>query len=226
MESSWRRAWGDTERFRHTAGSFWGLEIVGASVSGLGGGYVGFLLTPTNATDTQSFLYPAIGAVGGVIFGLGIVFLGIYMWYLFRAPYKQRNEVEMVLDSIPGATPNSPRVALPELFFEDIDCKFIGDNPPLLLIEWTVMPTGSMHLEQAKIEILGGSIPFTDWETCDVSPSITFGFANHCEIKGKLPTGNHDIRIQVFANRQWWASDWQTITYSPSIPDKEGSQTE
>src|SRR3989304_1241981 len=92
MESSWRRAWEDTERFRHTAGSFWGLEIVGASVLGLGGGYAGFLRTPMGTTPTQSFLYPAIGGVVGVIIGLMIVFSLIFIWNIFRAPYRQRNE--------------------------------------------------------------------------------------------------------------------------------------
>ena len=71
--------------------------MVGASVLGLGGGYVGFLLTPTNVTDTQRFLYPAMGGVGGVIIGLGIGFLGIYMWHLFRAPYRQRNEARKLV---------------------------------------------------------------------------------------------------------------------------------
>ena len=105
MESSWRRAWEDTERFRHTAGSFWGLEIVGASVLGLVGGYAGFLLAPINATPKQSFMYPAIGAVVGVIVGLTIVFLLIYGLNLFSAPYRQRNEARDLLLAKPKPIP-------------------------------------------------------------------------------------------------------------------------
>ncbi len=99
-QSSPRRAWEDTERFRNTPVFFWGLEIVGASVLGLGGGYIGFLLTPENAIPIQGFMYPAIGSVVGIIIGLLIVFLFIYAWNLYRAPYKQRNEARLTLEKL------------------------------------------------------------------------------------------------------------------------------
>lgn len=117
----------------------------------------------------------------------------------------------------------SPRVASPELFFDSIKYKFVGDNPPLLHIKWVVSATGVMHLEQAKIEILGGFIPITNWESRSVGSTIGFMFEHNCKFTEGLPAGNHDIRIQVFANREWWASNWQTITYSPSVPGKEDS---
>jgi len=184
--------------------------------------YLATIFTPEDSSRFVSAAYPTAGAIIGAIVGFGI----IYLIMLFRAPYKQRNEARMALISTPGATPNSPKVASPELHFDHIDYKFIGDDPPLLFIHWDVMPTGNMHLEQAEIEILGRTIPFADWKTETISPSVTFGFTNHCEIKGKLSTGNHDIRILVYANRQWWASDWQTIIYSPLALDKGASQTE
>ena len=199
-QSVWRRGWNDTKK----VWTSWPVVLLDGAVC------------------------VVVGAVFTWYWGLGLFIFTLFLIWVgatASAPVKQRNKALTALNSIPGATPNSPRLASPQLFFEDIDCKFIGDNPPLLLIKWTVTPTGSMHLEQAKIEILGIPIPFTDWETCDVSPTVSFMFANHCEIKGKLPTGNHDIRIQVLANRIWWASDWQTITYSPSVPDKEGYRT-
>ncbi len=214
-QSSSRRAWEDTKRSFHSIMFFWGVEV--AVVSGFI--YLATILTPEDASRFVSGGYQIAGAIIGAVVGFGI----IYLVMLFRAPFKQRNEARIALISTLGATPNSPKVASPELHFEHIDYKFVGDNPPLLLINFDAMPTGSMYLEQAKIEILGGMIPFTDWETCDISPSVSRIFTNHCEIKGGLPMGNHEIRIQVYANREWWASDWQTITYSPSVPDKEGS---
>jgi len=184
--------------------------------------FLATIFTPEDANRFISGVYPAMGTIIGATVGFGI----IYLVMLFRAPYKQLNEARMALISIPGATPNSPKVASPELFFNHIDYKFIGDNPPLLRIHWDVMPTGNMHLEQAEIEILGRTIPLADWETETISPSVTIMFTNHCEVKGKLSTGNHDIRIRVYANREWWASDWQTITYSPLALDKGASQIE
>lgn len=92
MESSWRRAQGDTKRFRRSPKSFWGLEIVGAAVLGFGGSLLGFLLTPIDRSRLVQFLYPAAGGVVGIIVGLVLVFFLIFLWNLFRAPYRQRDE--------------------------------------------------------------------------------------------------------------------------------------
>lgn len=180
----------------------------------------------------QEFLPNSYPTLGGIIPNwlppiwiiIGVI---AFIVVTFEGSFRIVRQKSRIGDSIQPIVPQgTPRVASPELHFGDIDYNFIGDNPPLLLIQFDVMPTGIMHLEQAKLEILGDTISFADWEPDTINPGVTFGFTNHCEIKGKLSTGNHDIRILVYANRQWWASDWQTITYQPSTLGKEDSQTE
>jgi hypothetical protein len=91
-ESTWQRAWKDTESFRQTPKSFLPLEVVGGAAFGVLGGLVGIWLTPTHATTFQQKLYPAVGAFAGVVLGFVLVFGLIYVWNLFRAPYRQRND--------------------------------------------------------------------------------------------------------------------------------------
>jgi len=99
-ETAWDRACTDTEKFRKSPKSFWEFEIVGAAVFGLGGGYIGFLLMSQNPTLFQQFVYPSIGGAVGIILGFLIVFSCIFLWNLFRAPYRQRNEARQTVDRL------------------------------------------------------------------------------------------------------------------------------
>ena len=58
-----------------------------------------------NATPEQEFLYPGIGGVVGMIVGLIMVFGGIYLLNLFRAPYRQLNEARRLLQAKPKPIP-------------------------------------------------------------------------------------------------------------------------
>lgn len=91
-EPTWHRAWKDTESFRQTTKSFLVVEIMGVAAFGVLGGLVGVWLTPTHATTFQQNLYPSVGTIAGVVLGLVLVFGLIYVWNLFRAPYRQRND--------------------------------------------------------------------------------------------------------------------------------------
>ena len=91
-EPTWHRAWKDTEGFRQTTKSFLMVEVVGVAAFGVLGGLVGVWLTPTHATTFQHNLYPAVGAFAGAVLGFVLVFGLIYVWNLFRAPYRQRND--------------------------------------------------------------------------------------------------------------------------------------
>jgi len=97
-ESVWRRAWKDTENFRNTAKFFWVWEVSGAAVTGVVGGIIGAWLTPEGADRLRQYIYPAIGGVVGIIAGAVLVFVFIFTWHLFRAPYKQRdNALELAM---------------------------------------------------------------------------------------------------------------------------------
>lgn len=97
-ESMWQRAWKDVEAFRQTPKSFLPVAVVGVAVFGVLGGLIGVWLTPTNATTFRHNLYPAVGAFAGAVLGLIIVFGLIYIWNLFRAPYRQRIEALRLAD--------------------------------------------------------------------------------------------------------------------------------
>lgn len=91
-ESVWNRAWKDTEAFRKSARFFWVWKGLGAAVAGVIGGMIGVWLTPENAERFRQYLYPAIGGAIGIIAGLGLVIACIFIWYMFRAPYRQRDD--------------------------------------------------------------------------------------------------------------------------------------
>jgi len=99
-ESTWHRAWKDVAAFRQTPKSFLPVAAVGVAIFGVLGGLVGVWLTPTHATTFRHNLYPAVGAFAGSVLGLVIVFGLIYVWNLFRAPYRQRDEALLLAGGI------------------------------------------------------------------------------------------------------------------------------
>lgn len=100
MESTWRRALTDTDRFRQSARSFWAFEVVGAAIFGILGGYLGFLLLPAESDRQSQWSYPAVGGAIGVVGGLTFAFTLIFIWNLFRAPYRQRDEARQNLEKL------------------------------------------------------------------------------------------------------------------------------
>lgn len=89
-ESSWQRAKRDTEKLRKDSPIwYWGVEVVG--VMAFTG--IGLWLTPDQPTKLESILYPSIGAIAGLV----IAALLVFIWNLFRAPYRQRNEARTLL---------------------------------------------------------------------------------------------------------------------------------
>jgi hypothetical protein len=84
-EPSWRQAWRDLEGFRGSAVWFWGAEVVAAAAGTL---VAIWLLASPNSSNLATTFYGATG----LVVGLGIAFIGMYAFYLLRAPYRQRNE--------------------------------------------------------------------------------------------------------------------------------------
>lgn len=94
FESSWSKAWTDTETCRHT--TFFVLnERIIVLITGFCGTYIGILqtLTFTKPTFSQQYLYAPAGSVLGAIVGLLMLNIGIYLWNVFKAPYRQRNQL-------------------------------------------------------------------------------------------------------------------------------------
>jgi len=101
VESSFRRAWNQTESFRKdSAWWFWGAGVLSVLAFGAVGGWVGFKLIPDMATRNQDFWYPAIGGIVGAFLGLGGAYILILLWNLHRAPYRQRDEALRRVDQL------------------------------------------------------------------------------------------------------------------------------
>ncbi|MGA9049147.1 MAG: hypothetical protein WB588_09160 [Dehalococcoidia bacterium] len=58
--------------------------MIGTAGFGLGGGYLGFSLLPTNATPLQQFLFPGLGTVAGLVGGVLIIYGLTYFWHYSR----------------------------------------------------------------------------------------------------------------------------------------------
>ena len=168
------------------------------------------LMTTVTITRWEFAGIQAIIFFSGMLALLGAVFLVSLLF----APYRQRNELRKQLLAIPGATPESPRKALPELHFAEVKYHIDRDNPSQLNINVLAISTGTMVLENAKLEISGKHIPCTGWRTSDIWPGGTYSYGIHCEVPKGLSTGKHTIRLLIYANNEWWASDWDSIDYA------------
>lgn len=73
---------------------------MGAVVLGAVGAWVGYRLTPQDALPETTFIFPLVGGVVGVLGGLALVFLLIFLWNMKRAPYRQRNEARDALEKL------------------------------------------------------------------------------------------------------------------------------
>ncbi len=111
-ETTWIRATKDTERFRQSPYFFWSLEIGGALILAVVGGFVGFRLEPINPSRVDEWLFPTIGGVVGVVVGLVTAALLILFWNLVRAPYRQRDEARAILQQQRRWTPPANRDGL------------------------------------------------------------------------------------------------------------------
>ena len=184
--------------------------------------FLATLLTPQDADKFTQAIYPAMGTIIGAIIGFGI----IYCVMLIRAPYKQRDEARRELLSIPGATPHSPRVAPAELHFSWVSYRFKQANPPVLDVEIGITATGAMKLESADIEVAGRRYPCKNWRSLEIDSGYLTSLGASCELLGGLAIGNHDIHLLVYANKEWWASAWDSINYEQSTPDTAGYRPE
>ena len=168
-----------------------------------------------------------VRAVLGGLGGLVIAFLMTLCWNIFRAPYRQRDEAIRTLESIPGATTKSPKVALVELSIPKVVYTIEKGNlgkPQIHIEPFIIAIGGEVAMESAKVEIAGGCESCYDWRTHNLWPGQTSVFGTHCKLPDNLAQGKHSIRFLIYARNEWWASEWGAISYEPSIPDMGDSQ--
>lgn len=92
-QSSWRRAKQDTISAQKTARFMWG----GESVLAVAGGTWLAQIAPTGAPTLEIVVRSVIGVLGGLV----ITILLIFIWNLFRAPYRHLNEAIALLMTKP-----------------------------------------------------------------------------------------------------------------------------
>ncbi len=104
--SVWHRALRDTENLRNSSPWwFWGVDVLGSAAIAS----VTASLIINTIPNWQVGLLTFFAFVIGVVLIYGI----IYLWYLFRAPYRQRNEarrtIEQLTKQIQSPSPKLPK---------------------------------------------------------------------------------------------------------------------
>ncbi len=94
-ESVYHRACVDTEKFRKDSRAFfWGVEVVGSGVSS---SLTAWLLWDKSALHGWQV---ALITFAVFVVGLFIIYVIIFLWNLFRAPYRQRNELRKQIEQL------------------------------------------------------------------------------------------------------------------------------
>ncbi len=158
-ESTCRRAWKDTERFRRSTLFFWGCEALGAVLFGVGGA----LLLPEQPSRLASVLYPGLGTVAG----LATVFVVVFIWNLFRAPYRQRNEARELTKEYQDQ-------------IKEIDQKYTNEINKLQkkLVDPILQEKQREHLDEIKNSISNWMESLSIPRISEVWPSTTSGTDN------------------------------------------------
>lgn len=146
-----------------------------------------------------------------------VISLALFLFATLEGTYRQQKVFQAKLSAIPGATPNAPKVATPELHFDEVNYSFgfSEDGQSLVTIEVFLNATGSMPLESAELEISGQRTVCYDWTPDVITPGVTYSMETHCINPHGLKAGRRSMRLLVFANNEWWASNWESIEYSP-----------
>jgi hypothetical protein len=91
--SAWHRAFRDAENFRNSSKWwFWGVDVLGSAA----------LAAVTAALTISTLPNLLVGVLTFFTFVLGMVFIYgiIYLWNLFHAPYRQRNEARQIIEQL------------------------------------------------------------------------------------------------------------------------------
>lgn len=199
LESAFHRAWRDTDKFRRSAKSFWMFEVVGAAMFGIIGAIGAFWLTPQSASPFQQNSYPAIGGGIGIIVGFITVFALVFVWNLFRAPYRQRNEaradaiqrkeeydelkqsIKEQKQSTLVLTPHTYAIGLSGMTgYPDK-----SDNAYWLCLEVTVHPS-SKPIDTLDLLIGATTIPANDWPGKNVAAFSVYFNVTDWKWKGEI----------------------------------------
>lgn len=234
-ESSWQRALKDLDSIRHSTLFFLLFEVIGLAAFTT----AGVLLTPNDATNITKALYPFAGAVLGASLAYSLLFL----WSLFRAPYRQRNEARLALLATPGATAQSPKQAPQEIRIVHKQSavwyasegqyhypkeRKDGAKIPLMRTFFDISATEEASITAVSLDLLGSLIPCIEWKTCKISAAtLATSLGTHVDFQlpQSIARGTHTAKLQVFVDGAWWVSrPFEFTVPAPSTSDTSGSQ--
>ena len=207
QQSCFSRARADTERFRHSAKSFWGTEVVGAAAFAA----IGFILTPPDASKIGQAAYPGVG----IVLGFVLVFGSVFLWNLFRAPYRQRDEARVALQAIPGS-PTTPILVEPQLFFSNLFCSDFGYggegnfggldvSKRYGYVSAIASAESEMTITRIALMLDGQENPAVRWNAREIGPG-NYLCSFPVEIAKIVGVGRHEARIVAFASGKSWRS--------------------
>ncbi|MHB8085377.1 MAG: hypothetical protein ACYDHZ_06105 [Dehalococcoidia bacterium] len=130
---------------------------------------------------------------------------------LFWAGILTYHELRKKIINVPGLTPDSPKMATPALFFDEVKYQVVfNDGKPKLTISMLLSSMGVLLMESAEVEI-SGKRSDCNWEPWEINSGIAFSQSTSCEKPAGLTPGKHNMRMLIFANGEWWESGLQTL---------------
>lgn len=173
-------------------------------MAGTGGGFVGYGFTSSDSSSFAQFAYPTVGAGLGLIVGFVVVFGLIFCWNLFRAPYRQRNELAIQLEEANRRLTVGEQEKHEEFSFEFDNISFTGtDQYNRLILGVMFFSRSAVIVERLYLDVGGNRIQPLNWAQFKLKSfhrdNYQFDLA---EIRTMLPTGTNDAQFVSIVDGQ------------------------
>lgn len=216
-ESSLRRGCGDAWRDYGGAGFQWSAVIASALV-----GVTTAFLMPDAASARAQTVYGITAALASYLF-TGLLFL---LWNMFRAPYRQRNELAVSLATI---------VARPTVTVELVDCQWGQEEDGMRIaricrIAFRLFPSQRAQIARVQLCIRESGIDAGGEEGFTQTAVDALGFSTRIleipevvpfvfQVPGKVATGRHTAYLTVLGGAGTWLSNF----FDLDVPTNEAS---
>lgn len=210
QESTLRRAWNDTISAQKTIRFTW----LGNGGLGVAGG----VLLPILATDDAAPVELVPFVVGGGLLGLASAFVLIYLYYLARAPYRQRDEARAQIatvnnrDSVDTNSRNFGVIVDPKVIYLTLTSrKQKYDDPmeisvhvkfavtaPVLLHKLELVFSRDGHQIEYRSEVTGGSEGAPNLPNLPVTLKQTATYSVAFEMTWSRLIGSPFVNLRAF----------------------------
>jgi hypothetical protein len=180
------------------------VEIVGGAVFGVVGGFGGYWLTPSGSSAFGEFAYPTIGAGVGVVLGFLIVFTLIFLWNLFRAPYKLLDQATIELQGIQRTLAIEEQKKQDEFTFE-FDAHSLTTTAALnkLFLGVSFFSPATVIVENLYLEIDGKRVQPINWTQFKLKNAHRENYEfNLPEVRAMVSTEKKDAQFVAIVDGQ------------------------